>query len=291
MRLSIWIEGARPKTLIASISPILIGSAIAFRNGNFNAAILINALITGIFLQIGTNLANDYFDAKKGSDTESRIGPRRIMQSKLLRELTMKKAIFISFLIATSSCVYLITQGGPIISYLLAFAIILGIGYTAGPFALAYLGLGDIFVFFFFGCIATLMTTYLHTGEFLLEAFIAGIAPGALSTAILTTNNLRDQISDTLASKKTLIARFGQTFGKCEYTLLLTIAFLIPLIMSTIFNYNALILLTTSLSLYSLLLVKELWIAKTPHDFIPFLPKTSLLLTLYTLLFALGSLS
>ncbi len=290
MRFITWIEGARPKTLIASMSPIFIGSAIAFGHGHFNPFILFNALLTGIFLQIGTNLANDYFDAKKGSDTNSRIGPRRIMQSGLARDLSMKRAIFVAFLIATCSCLYLIIQGGPIISYLLVLAILLGIGYTAGPFALAYLGLGDFFVFFFFGCIATLMTTYLHTGKFLIEAFIAGIAPGALSTAILATNNLRDQISDTLTSKKTLIARFGQTFGKWEYTLLLTTAFLIPPIMCAGFHYNTLILLTSSLFFYSLLLIKDLWLAKTPHEFIPFLPKTSLLLALYTFLFALGSL-
>ncbi len=173
MRIALWMEASRPKTLIARISPVLIGSALANNHGNVNPLILLSALLTAIFLQIGTNLANDYFDAKKGSDTTDRIGPRRIMQAGLVRDLSMKRAIFISFLIATSACLYLMVQGGPIISYLFLLAILLGIGYTAGPFALAYIGLGDLCVFFFFGCIATFMTTYLHTGKFILEAFLA----------------------------------------------------------------------------------------------------------------------
>ena len=290
MRIALWIEAARPKTLIASMSPVIIGSAIANSHGNYNPLILLSALITAMFLQIGTNLANDYFDGKKGTDTIERIGPRRLMGAGIVRPLAMKRAIFISFLIATCACIYLIVQGGPIISYLFLFAVLLGIGYTAGPFALAYIGLGDFCVFFFFGCVATFMTAYLHTGKFLLEALIAGIAPGALSTAILTTNNLRDRVADTKASKKTLIVRFGEFFGKCEYTTLLGIAFILPLIMRVQFHYNSLILLTTFLSLFGILLVKDVWLSQTPEEYMPLLPKTSLLLILYTLIFSLGAL-
>lgn len=290
MRLLLWLEASRPKTLIASISPVLIGSSIAHHHGRFDHLILLFSLMTGIFLQIGTNLANDYFDAKKGSDTSTRIGPRRIMQHGLIRDITMKRAIFISFLLATTSCVYLMTQGGPLISYLLLLGVLLGIGYTAGPFALAYIGLGDLFVFFFFGIVATSITTYLHTGKFLIEAFLAGIAPGALSTAILATNNLRDEFSDTLARKQTLIVRFGALFGKIEYTTLLTLAFIIPPLMSLFFHYSILILTASFLSLFGLLLIKDVWLAKTAHDYLPLLPKTALLLFLYTLLFTLGAL-
>jgi 1,4-dihydroxy-2-naphthoate polyprenyltransferase len=290
VKFSLLIEGARPKTLIASISPVIIGSAIAKSHGNFNFLIFISALITAVFLQIGTNYANDYFDAKKGSDTSDRIGPRRVMQLRLVSKLSMKRAIFISFLIATGSCLYLIIQGGALIAYLLLLAFILGIGYTAGPFALAYIGLGDCVVFLFFGCIATLLTTYLHTGKFLLDALIAGMAPGALSTAILTINNLRDRALDKKSNKKTLIVRFGESFGKCEYTIMLLLAFIIPIIMNGAFHYNSLILLTSLLSFFILILVKEVWLAKSPQDYLPLLPKTALLLTLYTLLFTLGCL-
>ncbi len=288
MKLSLWIEASRPKTLIASISPVLIGSAIAYSFNGFSLLILLHALLTAIFLQIGTNLSNDYFDSKKGSDTETRIGPRRVMQKGLVRETEMKRAIFISFLLATSSSIYLISHGGPLISYLFVLAVFLGIGYTAGPFALAYIGLGDFVVFFFFGCIATFMTAYLHTGKFLIEAFVAGIAPGAISTAILTTNNLRDLTDDTKANKKTLVVRFGEVFGKWEYTFFLVLAFSMPLFMKIFFHFNSLILLTSFPSLFALLLIKDVWHAKTPFDYLPLLPKTSLLLGLYTILFSLG---
>lgn len=291
MRLAIWIEGVRPKTLIASISPVVIGTAIANDHAGFSYITFLMTLLTAIFLQIGTNLANDYFDAKKGGDTPKRIGPRRVMQAGLASDLAMRRAIFISFLIATASCIYLIILGGPLISYLLLLAVLLGIGYTAGPLALAYLGLGDFFVFFFFGPVATGVTTYLYTQTFLLDAFIAGIGPGAISTAILATNNLRDRISDERASKKTLIVRFGETFGRWEYIILLSLALILPLVMRIVFHYNSLILLTSLLFLFAIILIKDLLEAKTPYDYIPLLPKTSLLLALYTLLFSLGLLT
>ena len=288
MRLVIWIEASRPKTLIASISPVLIGTAIV--NG-FTSLLFFMTLLTATFLQIGTNLANDYFDAKKGSDNAKRIGPRRIMQAGLTSDTTMRRAIFISFLIATISSIYLIQIGGPIISYLFLLAVLLGIGYTAGPLALAYIGLGDLVVFIFFGPIATLMTAYLHTKTFPLEALIAGIGPGALSTAILTANNLRDHLSDKESGKKTLIVRFGEKFGQWFYTSLLTLSLIIPIIMHFTFDCNPLILLTSLLFLAALLLIKDTFSAKTPYDYIPLLPKTSLLLGLYTLLFSLGLLT
>ena len=277
-QLSLWIESARPKTLIASISPVIIGSMIAYSHGCFNYFIFLTALLTGIFLQIGTNLANDYFDTKKGSDRIDRIGPRRVMQLGIVSDQSMKRAISCSFLIAMCACLYLIVQGGAIISFLFLLAILLGVGYTAGPYALAYIGLGDLCVFLFFGSVATFMTTYLHTGKFLLEAAIAGIIPGALSTAILTINNLRDRSSDKRALKKTLIVRFGETFGKWEYTAMILLTFLL----STG--------LTSLLSIFGTILVYKVWNAKTPHDYIPLLPQTALLLTLYTLLFSLGCL-
>ncbi len=251
---------------------------IAYSHGSFSYPIFLSALLTGVFLQVGTNLANDYFDTKKGSDTVDRIGPRRVMQLGIVSDQSMKRAISISFLIATCSCLYLIVQGGAVVSYLFLLAVVLGIGYTAGPFALAYIGLGDLCVFFFFGSVATFMTTYLHTGKFLLEAAIAGIIPGALSTAILTINNLRDRSSDQRASKKTLIVRFGEKFGKWEYTAMLFLSLLLSRG------------LTSLLSIFGIILTYKVWNAKTPHDYIPLLPQTALLLAAYTFLFYLGCL-
>jgi 1,4-dihydroxy-2-naphthoate octaprenyltransferase len=290
MRLSLYFEAARPKTLIASISPVIIGTVIAKNYVAFNASIFINILIAAIFIQIGTNLANDYFDAVKGSDTDDRVGPRRIFQKGLAQKHTMLRAIFVTYLLAAISTVYLISIGGPIIVYLFALAILLSIGYTAGPYALAYIGLGDLFVFVFFGPFATMITTYLFTKQIMLDAVIAGIGPGLISTAILTANNLRDRISDQKSSKNTLVVRFGQTFGRIEYSLSLFLSFLVPPILFNAFQYNSLILLTNIISVFALLLTKEAWSAQNSHDYIPLLPKTAKLLIFYTLLFCLGCL-
>jgi 1,4-dihydroxy-2-naphthoate octaprenyltransferase len=290
MKLSLYFEAARPKTLIAGISPVLIGSVIAKNYVGFDFYVFLNILITAIFIQIGTNLANDYFDAKKGSDSTDRVGPRRIMQQGLVRDHTMIRAIFVTFLFAAMSTVYLISVAGPLVVYLFLLAILLAIGYTAGPFALAYIGLGDLFVFFFFGPFATLITTYLFTKQFLLDAFLAGIGPGLLSAAILTTNNLRDYSSDMKSAKRTLIVRFGRTYGKWQYTTCTFLAFLIPPILFNLFHYNSLILLTNLISIFGLLIARDVWTAEKSEDYIPLLPKTAKLLLFYTLLFCLGCL-
>lgn len=280
--LPLWIEATRPKTLIASLSPIVIGSFLAFFQGTFSPVIAAVTLSCALSIQITTNLANDLFDFLKGSDTAKRKGPRRLTQSRLISIHSMKKAVLISMLISALLGSYLVFQGGIPFAILLTIALACSILYTAGPYPLAYIGLGEVFVFCFFGPIATAGTFCLQTGFFSLHSFLAGIGPGLLSTAILVINHLRDIEEDTQTGKKTLTVRFGPIFGKVEYTLLLLLAPLLPLFLSS-----------SSRSLFSFLLflpeiplLISLWKQKEPHPLL--LETTAKLLLLYTLVFVLS---
>jgi len=224
----IWVEASRPKTLIASISPALIGTVLAWNTGSFSLLTFLLTLMTGVAIQVGTNFANDYFDFLKGADTNERKGPRRVTQSGLVALPMMRKAIIVAFTLAAVSSAYLATIDGPYISLLAIIYIGLSLAYTAGPMPLAYLGLGDFFVLFFYGPVATLITYYLQTHEIPLHVGILGLCPGLISTAILTANNLRDVNEDRKCHKKTVVVRFGETFGKIEYTVCIAAACCIP---------------------------------------------------------------
>lgn len=226
--ISIWLEASRPKTLIASMSPALIGTVFAWKQGSFSLVIFLLTLLTGLAIQVGTNFANDYFDFLKGADTADRKGPRRVTQAGLVTLPVMRKAIIVAFIIAALASAYLTAIGGPYISLLMILYIGLSLGYTSGPVPLAYVGLGDIIVLIFYGPVATLIAYYLQTHELSLQMGILGLCPGLVSTAILAANNLRDVHEDKNCNKKTLVVRFGETFGKIEYTLCLVAACLIP---------------------------------------------------------------
>lgn len=229
MNLRIWILAARPKTWVATFSPILIGLTIALQAGAFHGWIALLTLLTALGIQVGTNFCNDVCDYLKGADTSLRKGPTRAVQAGLISTTKMKGAcmsIFIFSALSGSALIYLEREAIaiPAIAGLLALSITLGIAYTAGPRPLAYLGLGEPFVFLFFGPLATAGTYYLQTASLSLTALLAGIAPGLFSTALLVVNNVRDIEEDRAASKKTLPARFGAKFGLWEYGMLLVLA-------------------------------------------------------------------
>ncbi len=275
MALSIWLEASRPKTLIASISPALIGTMLAWKTGSFSFFTFLFTLLTGVAIQIGTNFANDYFDFLKGSDTSERKGPRRVTQSGLVSLPVMKKAIILAFSASALFSAYLAFQGGPVITLLALLYIALSLAYTAGPLPLAYLGLGDFFVVFFYGPIATLITYYLQTHALSVEVAILGLSPGLVSTAILTANNLRDIEEDRQCNKKTLCVRFGKTFGRLEYTLCLLLGFSIPCFYG---YYLPLLLLVPAF-----IPIKAMWTIQNLN--VPF-AQTGKLLVLFTLLLA-----
>ena len=187
------------------------------------------ALLGALLIQIGTNLSNDYFDFVKGADTEERLGPARATQAGWIRPEIILRSSLLVFGAAVIIGIFLVLRGGwPIVLIGIA-SVICGILYTGGPYPLAYLGLGEIFVVIFFGPVATLGTYYVQALEFSKEVFIAGLAPGLISTALIAVNNLRDIPTDIKARKRTLAVRFGYRFARIEYTLCILGGLFIPL--------------------------------------------------------------
>lgn len=284
-RILIWTMACRPKTLIASISPVLIGTTLALTDGHFDLRMFLFTLATALGIQVLTNFANDYFDYIKGADTEKRKGPTRVVQAGLVSLSEMKKGLLICLIATLFSGCYLIWHGGIFLSCLLALSLLLAVVYTGGPYPLAYLGLGELFVFLFFGIAAVSGTYYLQTGTITLTSLLAGIAPGALSTAILIVNNVRDIDEDKAANKKTLAVRFGLTFGKLEYLFAILLTFL-PLI--CFFKAHPFSLLTLSILLPAIPSMQLMLNHSLPSQLNLLFGQTGKLLWLYTLLFCLG---
>lgn len=221
---SVWILGARPKTWIASISPVLIGTSCALKEQRIDWILFLFTLITALGIQITTNFANDYFDFIKGADTTDRKGPLRVTQAGLMTLRQMRQLIITALLITTCAGLFLTLHGGLIIGALFVLSLLLAILYTGGPYPLAYLGLGEVFVLLFFGIAAGIGTYYLQTGHISKEILIASMGPGSLSTALLILNNLRDVEEDRIAGKRTLVVRFGRLFGEIEYHFMLLLS-------------------------------------------------------------------
>ena len=225
-----WIEAIRPKTLIASIAPVMIGVSLTISDGFFDLYPSLATLIAAVLIQIGTNLANDYYDFVRGADNEGRIGPRRVSQAGLISPIKVKQAMILSLGTAFLFGIYLVAVGGWVIALIGLVSILCAVGYTAGPFALAYNGLGEVFVFAFFGPIAVAGTYWVQTNVLSHDAILAGIGIGALTTMILVVNNMRDVNTDKLAGKNTLVVRMGLRASRLEYVALLIIGLVIPYI-------------------------------------------------------------
>lgn len=223
-----WILAARPMTLPAAVVPVLVGTAVAVAKGAFHPLAFLAAFVAALLIQIGTNLANDYFDFQKGADTAARLGPRRVTQGGLLAPATVRRGMILTFGLAALIGLYLVTVGGWPILVIGVLSILAGIAYTGGPWPLGYNGLGDATVFIFFGLAAVVGTAYLHLGTMVVAALVASIPVGCLVTAILVVNNLRDIDTDRAAGKRTLAVRLGRSGTRVEYVLLLLGAFLIP---------------------------------------------------------------
>jgi len=289
-RLNVWLLAIRPRTLIASLSPVLIGSSLALRQGMFSLNIFFLTLSFAILIQIGTNFANDYFDFLKGSDTKNRKGPIRVTQMGLVSKKTMKIAISFVFSMCLILGILMTMIGGYIFFILALFAVLFGIGYTTGPFPLAYHGLGDIFVLVFFGPIAVLGSNFLFTHELSLVPFLAGIGPGMFSCAILSANNIRDIEEDKIAKKNTLAVRFGKKFAIGEYIFCVVIALLPPLILYY-FKYTSPIALANIALLLLLIEPINNLLSKDDRQIAKVLPKTAHIMTIYSLIFSLSILT
>jgi 1,4-dihydroxy-2-naphthoate polyprenyltransferase len=223
-----WVLAARVPTLPAAVVPVLVGTAAAWTEGHFRFGPFVAALVASLLIQIGTNLANDYFDFRKGADTADRLGPVRITQRGLVPPETVKTATMLVFGLAALIGVYLTLVGGLPILVIGLLSIAAGVLYTGGPWPLAYHSLGDITVFIFFGLVAVLGTVYLHVGAVSMAAVTYALPVAALVTAILVVNNLRDIATDRLVGKTTLAVRLGESGTRVEYLLLILVAYLVP---------------------------------------------------------------
>ena len=224
-----WILASRLKTLPAAISPVIVGVSLAVHDSEFHLFTAFMTLLAAILIQIGANFANDVYDFLKGSDREDRLGPIRATQSGLISPENMKKGMWLVFTLAICVGFYLASIGGWPIVWIGLISIASGIAYTGGPYPLGYHGWGDVFVFILFGIIAVPGTYYLQTGFVSDYSILFGIPLGALSTTILIVNNLRDADTDVKSGKRTLAVRFGKSFVKMEYIVMMILAFAIPI--------------------------------------------------------------
>lgn len=226
-----WVSAARPKTLIAGLIPVALASALAVSAQGFRWAIFFSALGGALAIQIGTNYVNDAADFERGADTEERLGPARMAAQGLLSPRALYWGAGLCFLLATFFGIYLVSQAGPWILAIGIFSILFAIAYTAGPFPLAYLGLGDFFVLVFFGIVAVLGTYFAHTLSVTKEALYLAFATGFHGVALIAVNNLRDIPTDEKAGKRTLAVRLGDRASRWYYAALVFLPYLfwIPL--------------------------------------------------------------
>ena len=226
--LGAWILAGRPRTLFAAAAPVVVGTAIAIRDGGFALLPALAALFGALLLQVGSNLANDVFDYQRGADAADRVGPLRVTQAGLLTPAQVLRGMWIIFALSLIPGLYLAARGGWPVVAIGVSAIAAAILYTGGPLPYGYKGLGEIYVFVFFGVVAVSGTYYVQTGTLTRLAIAASIPIGLLTSAILGVNNLRDMGPDRAAGKITLAVRLGMRGARIEYLLLLGLAFAAP---------------------------------------------------------------
>ncbi|MDY0222068.1 MAG: 1,4-dihydroxy-2-naphthoate polyprenyltransferase [Desulfobacterium sp.] len=251
MNLHHWWLAIRPKTLPASTCPVVVGAACAISDHRFSPLMFAAALAGALLIQISVNLANDYFDFLHKIDTPDRKGPKRVTQSGLIPPETVRNAFILTMLAALILGIVLIIKSGVVILYI-AIASFLGIiGYSAGPFPIASNGLGELFVFIFFGPVAVLGTYYLMAGYVTPAVFTASVPVGLIVTSIIVVNNLRDIETDARAGKKTLAVILGPWRTKVMFVYLILFSFLIPCLMFASGRWSWAILLPLAVFLKS----------------------------------------
>jgi 1,4-dihydroxy-2-naphthoate polyprenyltransferase len=285
--MNVWVSAARLRTLPAAVVPVVVGTAVARAAGHVAWGPALAALAGSIAIQIGTNFANDVFDAEKGADGPDRIGPVRAVAAGLISAAAMKRAMILAFAVATAFGVYLASVGGwPVVAIGLA-SIASGIAYTGGPWPLGYHGLGDLFVFVFFGLVAVCGTVYVQLAGVPCLAVWAAVPVGALATAIIVVNNLRDRVTDVRVGKRTLAVRLGRTGALGEYGALLVASYAVSVGLSAAKHEPWLLLPLLSLPL-AVSRMRALVRAASGPEFNACLAATGQLLLTYGVLFAVG---
>jgi 1,4-dihydroxy-2-naphthoate octaprenyltransferase len=297
-----WLMAARPQTLPAGASPVVLGIGLAVADGRFTAVPALAALVGALLIQVGTNFANDYFDAVNGADTDEREGFTRVTAGGLIEPQRVKLAMAGTYALAVLVGLYLVAVGGLPILVVGLSSILAGLLYTGGPYPYGYYGLGDLFVFVYFGVVAVAGTYYvqavttlaggfpvgLPAGTVTPEALLVGAAAGALSTAILVVNNVRDMETDAAAGKRTLAVMLGYRYSRVEFLALLVVGYAVPAALWLGYGYPATVMLSW-LTLPLAGLVARTVLTRTDGEALnPALERTGQLLALYAVLLAAG---
>ncbi len=282
-----WILASRPKTLPAAVMPVFVGTSIAIYDNVFVPTAAIIALVCSLLIQIGTNFINDLFDYLKGTDKKDRVGPTRVLAAGLVSIKEMKLWINIVFGTAFILGLYLVYLGGLFVLLIGILSLLAGYAYTAGPYPLAYNGLGDIFVFIFFGFVGTIGTYYVQANEITMLVFWSSIPVGALVTNILVVNNYRDIEEDRIAGKRTLAVKFGSKFARLQYVLFMILSYTILIVVYFTYKQSLFVflpLITLPLSIKLIRMIYRL----TGKELNKTLELTAKLSAIYGILFAVG---
>jgi len=245
--LQIWLIAARPRTLPAAVAPVLVGTSLAWTVGPLDWIAFVAASLGALFIQVGTNLSNDYSDARRGADTEERLGPVRVTAGGLVPPKQVLFATYASFGMAVLCGIYLIIIAGPVLLLIGAASILAGVLYTGGPRPYGYEGFGELFVFTFFGIVAVTGSYYVQRQALEWEAFVLAIPVGLLASAILVVNNVRDLETDRRANKQTLAVRIGRANTRRLFAVMVALAYPTALLPTMLGSFNAwplLVLLT-----------------------------------------------
>lgn len=282
-----WVLASRPKTLLAAAVPVVIGTSIAVKEGKYDLLAAFTALLCSVLIQIGTNFVNDLYDHLAGSDTEKRVGPVRALATGLISVNEMKIGIIVTFGLAFIFGLYLVLISNWIMLVVGIISILAGYAYTAGPYPLAYNGLGDIFVFLFFGFVGTTGTYYVQSGEVSPLAFWASVPVGALVTNILVVNNYRDKEQDEQAGKHTLAVKFGKAFTRIQYIIFMLVSYAVPVVVYFTFHQKLIVLLPFLTLPLSVKLIRMIYTLEG-QELNKTLELTAKLSLIYGVLFAIG---
>jgi len=282
----IWAAALRPRTLPAAVAPVIVGSALAWRAGAFSAAASLLCLAFALLVQIGANFANDYYDFVHGADTQERVGPVRAVAAGLVSPAAMKRAMALAFGLAFCTGLALIAWGGWWLVTIGVASIASAIAYTGGPYPLGYHGLGDVFVFLFFGLVAVGATFGVQAGHLTVAALLAGAAVGALATNILLVNNYRDAATDAKAGKRTVVVRFGKRYALGQFAAAHGVAAVAPLALAALGLFRPEVALAVAgvATVFGFVLSRALHAAASPAECVGLLGKSSGYLSAYALL-------